>query len=268
MKKKRSTTTLRIACLTPLRSPTNTQTPNTATPNPTMKKKRLRQHEGGSGGGGGGGGYDSASTNSSSAGAASSSVSSGHKGKKKRARGRPAATPAPYAAYAALRAQGLVPVSALNHCLVHDSLAGARAMAGKDVLKALEAAQEGLLQQGFLLLYIDAPPRYVFSCSCSCSCSFVLSRTRTRTRPGTHASLNGAAHHNRSPSDHPPPSPPFNTHSGFDAGLEVAGERLARVRFRQQRLSNRVQYGAPLVQKASDEPVRGCVRAWMGVAGR
>lgn len=47
----------------------------------------------------------------------------------------------------------------LNACLEHDSLAGARAVAGKKAAQMLEAAQEALLHNGFLVLYVDAVPR-------------------------------------------------------------------------------------------------------------
>ncbi len=61
--------------------------------------------------------------------------------------------------YAAVQRQGMVAVSALNACLEHDSLAGARAVAGKEAAQMLEAAQEALLHKGFLVLYVDAAPR-------------------------------------------------------------------------------------------------------------
>lgn len=63
------------------------------------------------------------------------------------------------ASYAAAQAQGMVAVSALNACLEHDSLAGAKALADKKALGMLKAAQEALLQKGFLVLHVDAPPR-------------------------------------------------------------------------------------------------------------
>jgi hypothetical protein len=104
-----------------------------------------------------------ASGGSNNAHAHATATATGASASKKRKRGQPpgSSTPAPYATYAALRAQGLVPVSALNACLDHDSLAGARALAGKDAMKALEMAQAALLQKGFLLIYVDESPRSV-----------------------------------------------------------------------------------------------------------
>lgn len=67
--------------------------------------------------------------------------------------------PAPFRPYASLFRDGLMPVSALNACLEHDSLAGARAFAGREAMAALQQAQESLRAKGFVVLYVDAPPR-------------------------------------------------------------------------------------------------------------
>ena len=83
----------------------------------------------------------------------------------KRKRGRPpkhkavASVPPPFRSFASLFRDGLVPVSALNACLEHDSLAGARAFAGREAMAALQQAQESLRAKGFVVLYVDAPPR-------------------------------------------------------------------------------------------------------------
>jgi hypothetical protein len=65
-----------------------------------------------------------------------------------------------------------------------------------------------------------------------------------------HAALTGHLHTR--------PSHPQN-HSGFEAPLELAGERLAKVRFRHKRLSRRQEYGAQLRQRAGNELVGICL---------